>query len=145
MGFAPWTAATKCSDGPTPGARALMKFLTETVPGAKSMGIYNCRPVRGGSARSVHSEGRALDVGMPMDGGHGSAAGHTLVQLLRPVADKLGIQAIIYDRKIWSAKSPGPDGRPYTGANPHYDHLHVELTRTAGAKLTLATVRKVLT
>lgn len=140
--FAPWQAATRCSGSASPGARALMKHVLDTTPGARSLGIYSCRAVRGGGTRSIHSEGRALDVGMPMSGGRGSKAGHALVRALIPVASKLGVQAIIYDRKIWSARSP--KGRAYNGVNPHYDHLHIEMTRSAAAKLNLATVRAIL-
>jgi hypothetical protein len=102
----------------------------------------NCRTVVGGSTTSAHGEGRALDIGMPMKNGRGSAAGHRLVKLLGTVGKKLGVQAIIYDRTIWSAKSPG--GRRYTGAHPHYDHIHVELTRSAASNLTKATIRGLL-
>ncbi len=104
----------------------------------------NCRAVRGGGTRSIHSEGRALDVAMPTTGGRGSKAGHSLVQTLRADAAALGIQCIIYDRRIWSARSPGKNGRAYGGVNPHYDHLHIELTRSAASKLTVATARSIL-
>jgi Putative peptidoglycan binding domain len=57
-------------------------------------------------------------------------------------ADRIGLQCIIYDRTIWSARSP--DGRPYEGVNPHYDHLHIELTWQAARQLTLATAVAVL-
>lgn len=142
MGFAPWTGATRCTDGATPGARALMAWVLANTAGARSLGIYNCRTVRGGSTTSTHGEGRALDIAMPMSSGRGSPAGRRLVALLAKDAAKLGIQALIYDRTIWSAKSPS--GRRYTGVHPHYDHVHVELTRTAGAKLTKATISSVL-
>lgn len=142
--FAPWQGADHCTGAATPGAKALMKFLVGAVPHAANMGIYNCRNVRGGSTTSCHGEGRADDVGMPMVGGKGSPQGHALVQVLRPIASELGIQCIIYDRTIWSAKSPGKNGRPYTGADPHYTHIHIELTRAAGQKINLATVKHVL-
>lgn len=142
MAFAPWQAASRCTGAATPGARALMKWALDTHPEATNLGIYCCRNVRGSASEmSCHAEGRASDVGFP---GRGNPAGHRLVQQLRPHAAELGVQAIIFDRTIWSAKSPGPAGRPYTGANPHYDHVHVELTRTAATKLTVATIRYVL-
>jgi hypothetical protein len=144
MPFAPYQSATRCSGSAPAGSRALMKYLLDTEPGSRNLGIYNCRAVRGGGARSLHSEGRALDLGMPMTNGKGSAAGMALVEALRLVADDLGIQCIIYNRRIWSAKSPGKTGRAYTGVNPHYDHLHIELTRSAGSGLALAKIRAVL-
>lgn len=142
VAFATWQGATRCTSGATPGARALMVWILDNAKGARNGGIFNCRNVRGGSTTSLHGEGRALDVMMPMARGRGSAAGHKLVDQLRANAGKLGIQAIIYDRKIWSAKSPG--GRAYNGVNPHYDHLHIELNRESSRSLTLARVKDVL-
>lgn len=141
MGFAPWQAATHCVGSARPGARALMAFILATHPKASSAGIYACRQVRGGSSMSCHAEGRALDVHFP---GHANPAGAALVHQLRPIAAQLGIQAVIFSRTIWSAKSPGKTGRRYTGANPHYDHVHIELTRSSAEKLTKATVRAVV-
>lgn len=142
--FSAWYPAERCTDGPEPGAKALMAYVLETFPEARNLGIYNCRTVRGGTTTSPHGEGRADDFGFPLDSdGTGSKYGHALVDaLLEAGPSKLGIQAIIYDRTIWSAKSP--EGRPYTGTHPHYDHVHVEMTREAAAAVTLATVRAVL-
>jgi murein L,D-transpeptidase YcbB/YkuD len=105
------------------------------------MGIYNCRVVAGTPTKSLHGEGRAVDFGMPMVDGRGSAAGHDIVRRLGAQGHRLGVQALIYDRRIWSAKSP--TGRAYTGRDPHYDHLHIELTRHAASRMNLATFRAV--
>jgi peptidoglycan hydrolase-like protein with peptidoglycan-binding domain len=142
--FAAWYPAEQCTDGPEPGAKALMALILENFEQARNLGIYNCRTVRGGTTTSPHGEGRALDVGFPLDSdGTGSKYGYALVNaLLAADPVRLGIQAIIYDRKIWSAKSPA--GRAYTGTHPHYDHVHFEITRSAAASITLATVRAVL-
>lgn len=141
--FAAWYPAETCTDGPGDGAKALMAYVLENFPEASNWGIYNCRTVRGGSTTSPHGEGRACDFGMPMtSSGRGSAAGKRLVDALGRAGKDLGIQAIIYDRTIWSAKSPG--GRRYNGASPHYDHVHVEMTRSAARSVTLATVRRVM-
>lgn len=142
MNFAPWEACRACSSGPQPGAVALLAWCREVAPQGRSMGIFYCRPVRGGSSLSLHSCGRALDWGMPMEGGRGSSAGHGLVSWIGSAGRRLGVQAIIYDRRIWSARSP--NGRAYTGVAPHYDHLHIELTAASARNLTLATLRSVL-
>lgn len=140
--FAPWQRATDCSGSARPGALALLAYLRSEFPSGKSLGIYNCRRVRGSVVPSIHSEGRALDWGVTMVNGKGSPEGHEIVKLLASQGSRLGIQAIIYDRKIWSNASP--NGRSYTGVAPHYDHLHIELTRNAGEKLNLATLYSVL-
>lgn len=141
--FAPWTGATRCTGSARPGARALMNYVLANFPKARNLGIYNCRGIAGTSTTSTHGEGRALDVGFPMQSGKGSFYGYALVDALRKAGPaNLGVQAIIYDRKIWSAKSP--NSRRYTGAHPHYDHVHIELTRGAADSMTLATVRRFL-
>lgn len=140
MGFPPWEPADHCTKGPQPGAVAFMKWFVENYSnkGGFNLGIFNCRPVRGASNTSMHGEGRACDCGFPV----GDKDGDELLRRLLKVPGRLGIQAIIYERVIYSAKSPG--GRPYTGLVPHLDHLHVEFTREAGNRLTYATVKKVM-
>lgn len=139
--WASWQGADDCTDGPTSGARHLLAYLAESWPQGSSMGIYNCRSVVGGSTTSLHGEGRAVDWGMPMHRGRGTRVGRSIVDALGAHGRRLGIQAVIYDREIWSEKSP--DGRYYGGQHPHYDHLHIELTWEAARRLTLATLREV--
>ncbi len=77
---------------------------------ARSLGVYNCRTVRGGTTKSLHGEGRAVDLGLPLGSdGKGIPVGHEIVRRLGVVGVDLGVQSVIYDRRIWSAVSP--DGR----------------------------------
>lgn len=142
MSFPRWEMASHCTGGPSQGALALMRWFVEeyhdTGKGGFNLGIYNCRSVRGASTTSCHGEGRADDLGFPV----GDPDGDELLRRLLKVPGRLGIQAIIYERRIYSAKSP--KGRPYPGLVPHTDHLHVELTREAAAKLTYATVKRIM-
>lgn len=140
MGFALWESARTCTGAPAPGAVAFMAWFTENYGkrGGYNLGIYNCRTVRGGATTSMHGEGRACDLGFPV----GDPDGDALLRVLIANAGKLGIQAIIYERRIYSAKSP--EGRPYTGIAPHYDHLHVEFSREAARNLNLKTIRSIL-
>lgn len=120
-----------------------MEWCLAAYPGvARSGGIYNCRPVRGSSAVSIHSEGRALDVMMPVVGGRAHASGHELLGRLAAGADGLGLQAVIWDRRIYSRRSPS--GRAYNGSNPHVDHLHVEMVRASADSLSPSSVRSLL-
>lgn len=142
MNWAVWEPATVCSGKVSPGAAALAAWLQETYPQSWSMGIYNCRTVRGGATKSLHGEGRAYDNGWPMDGNRPTASGYALAERLGEHGRRLGLQCIIYGRRIWSATSPA--GRPYTGVHPHHDHHHIELNRAAARSLNLATLRSVL-
>jgi hypothetical protein len=142
MAFVTWTPATRCTEDARPGARALQKVILERHPKGSNLGIFNCRTVRGGSTTSKHGEGRAGDVGFAMYRGRGTKVGHALVKELIEHGERLGLEAVIYDRTIWSAKSPG--GRPYTGVHPHYDHVHWEISRHAAETLTVERVREIL-
>ena len=142
MIWADWTACTACTGGPADGARHFLAWFLESYPQGKSQGIYNCRFVAGTGSRSVHSCGRAIDCWLPFVNGGANPAGHEIVRRLGEHGKRLGIQAIIFDRTIWSARSP--NGRPYTGVHPHTDHLHVELTPDAASRLTLTTLRTVI-
>lgn len=136
MRFARWEKAVRCSGGPALGAVALLNWLSRQWPHGWSGGIYNCRPVRGRQSMSIHAEGRAVDFMLPVHQGKAHESGDDIVKALGARGDQLGIQAIIWNRRIWSARSP--NGRPYTGVNPHIDHLHIELTRKGAATLTAA-------
>lgn len=142
MRWSPWQGATGCSSGPTSGAIALRDWLLDAYPDGSSGGIYNCRTVRGSASPSIHGEGRAFDLMLPVIDGRGAPVGHDIVARLGSAGDRLGIQCVIFDRTIWSGRSPA--GRPYTGVHPHYDHLHIELTRQAGRSLTVGTLSMTL-
>lgn len=135
-------ASGRCTDGPSSGAVALRDFMMSQYVEARDGGIYNCRTVRGSQTPSIHGEGRAWDMTLPVRNGRGHPRGHDAVKQLAGYGRRFGIQSIIFDRTIWSARSPS--GRQYAGVHPHYDHLHIELTRDAASKLTVATLRSVL-
>jgi hypothetical protein len=149
LAFATWEGCTACSGGPQPGASALLAYWLEQAPaiaadlgvsdeGLRSLGIYNCRPVRGSTSLSIHACGRAVDLGVPV-----SVAGHRVMvdflTRLAPHAKSLGIQLVIFSRTSGSARNPWPTA--YGGVHPHEDHAHVELNGAAARSLTLATLR----
>lgn len=140
MTFRPWQAATHCTDGPQPGTMALMQAALDVLgdEGLYSLGIYNCRSVRGASTTSTHGEGRAGDFGFAI----GDPDGDRLCRVFVDKAWALGLQCVIYEREIWSRNHP--DGDYYSGVAPHYDHIHAEQTRYAAEHLTLAHARRVL-
>lgn len=133
--FARWQQATRVAGGAQPGARALMAALTLRFIHAESWGIYSGRNTALGNL-SAHAEGRALDLGCSL------GVGENMVRYLLDLGPwKLGISVIIHNRKIYSARSP--HGRPYSGV-PHLDHVHIEMTRKAAARLSLARAKRVL-
>lgn len=138
MKWASYQFARACTGREQPGTVAMMIALDEWVAEQFSLGIYNCRDIRGGETTSLHGEGRAYDCGLPMVGGRGNPIGYRIIERLGQIGDVAGIQLIIFDRKKWSLQG---DGRPYTGLVPHYDHLHIELNWWGATNMTLATWR----
>jgi hypothetical protein len=108
-----------------------------------SLGICNCRSVRGGSTFSHHANCRAYDCGIPTnDKRYRPELGDPIHRLLGPHGQRLGFDHLILNRIIYSRRSP--DGRPYKGVHPHYNHAHIGLTSKAGANLNYATLVAVL-
>lgn len=141
--FAPYEAAVACTGSSRSGARALMEWCLAKYSGvARNGGIYNCRSVRGSTTTSIHSEGRALDVMFPVHNGKAHASGTELLNTLARNGTSLGIQSIIWNRKIYSRRTP--NGRDYSGVNPHVDHLHIEMVRTSANSLTIAQINSIL-
>ena len=124
--------AGACTTGPQPGSRALMAWWLARFggQGAINTGIFNCRVIAGSPVRSLHGEGRAADLGVRP---HGAGYGHEAAGLLLANSGELGIQCIIWSRHIWSGARPNEGFRPYSGSNPHIDHLHVELSWPAAS------------
>lgn len=121
-----------------------MAFCLDTWDFTFSMGIYNCRNARGSTSLSHHAEGRALDIGIPTitPSRADAVKGMQVVHALGSTGARLGIDHLIYNRTIWSARKPG--GRPYTGEHPHYDHIHAGLTQLSGANLSYGTLLAVI-
>jgi hypothetical protein len=135
--------AKRCTDGPTPGAKALMAYFLGQFgsQGGKNLGIYNCRSVRGGTTTSLHGEGRACDLGINP---HAAPYGTLLAEQLRLQSAELGVQCLIWNGRIWSGAYPDAGWRVYTGTNAHVDHIHLELTRAAATSLTVQKIQSVL-
>jgi hypothetical protein len=133
--------ATYCTGGAQSGAVDLGEYIREAFPGlintaiaGRGIQIYNCRSVSGSGSRSIHSEGRALDVFIPTQGGRAdNAQGDRIANWLVENAETIGVQMLIWDRTLWK---PGRDGRCYTGSHPHHDHIHIELNWEAARRQT---------
>ena len=84
----------------------------------ESWGICNCRPVAGSSTWSQHAWCNAEDV-------HGSfiAMGAAADWLVRSGKTRqLPVGQVIFNRRVWEYGDS--ESRPYTGLNPHLDHIH---------------------
>lgn len=145
MPWATYEYARTCTGSAKPGAVALMSWINKNYPKSKNWGIYSCRIIPGSSSMSLHGEGRALDVGYALVNGKANPDGYRLFAHLKRHAVELGIQGIIWDRKISTNRG---DDRPYSGGpdvtSAHVDHLHVELTNNAARSLTAAKIAQIM-
>lgn len=136
-------APTSCSGRAQTGAKALMAailyLLGEAHPGvAHTAGIYNCRNQRGGGTLSHHARGSAGDTGFP---GVAHPVGSKLARALVACADALGVQRVIWAKQIIDCRA---GWRDYFGTNPHWDHVHWELTVAAMTTLTFERAVEIL-
>lgn len=139
-GAGAWTGTDSCEGGMTSGASTLREYLYTYFPQLTLVGGYACRHINGNASQtSVHATGRALDLHIPLAAG-GAAdndLGDPIAHWLIRNAESMGIQYIIWDRSSWNASRPsGEKFRPYGGASPHTDHLHIELSLAAAAEET---------
>lgn len=125
-----------CALAPEPGTAALAAALLDTWEISWSLGILNCRPP------SIHSDGRAFDMALPMIDGRANPIGYEVVARVKAVAEQLGVQEAIYDRKRWSEHYP--DSVYYGGISPHLDHIHFSQNKASARSLTYATAKRLL-
>lgn len=132
-----YVGARTCTSGPTTGARGGMAWFMAKYAddGGLNAGIYNCRSIRGGTTTSLHGEGRAFDAAIRP---YSARYGTELADLIRRHSKELGVQCVIWNRKIWSGYYD--NWRSYSGTNPHVDHLHIELTWAAANRSQAETV-----
>lgn len=64
-----------------------------------------------------HPSGHALDFM--------TNTGTALAEYARVNAARLGVKYIIWNRQQWSVAKASQGWRPYTGSNPHTDHVHI--------------------
>jgi hypothetical protein len=108
--------------------------------GHQPMGGFAPGGVRSGHmVGSAHYEGRAVDVFVrPISPRH-KRAGWAMAQYLVASADRLAVETVIFDGRIWTARRAGQGWRTYrvntSGRSravaailEHRDHVHVDVT-----------------
>lgn len=113
------------------GVNQLQTWLIARYPKTFNLGTYVCRGNTGGAGLSLHAEGRAGDTGVPFR----HPSGFAIRDFLITNAADLGVQEVIWDRRIWHANRPYL--RDYGGPNPHTDHVHWALCWRTARTLTV--------
>jgi hypothetical protein len=145
--------AKDCRKKPTPGAEALVAWLTQNA-GGQFWGIMRCE--RWGKGRaSLHAEGRAIDWHLDVHNARDRAEATRLIDLflapdkagnVHALARRMGIQELIWNCKGWFSGDGGL--RPYSvcydkngkrvknvdETAAHMDHIHIGVN-WAGARM----------
>lgn len=130
---ATWLGPAHCS----PGIQLLSRVAGHKWPtlftDVGTYGCFNRRPISGGSQKSVHGDGRALDVG------HGHTPSTEQLQAMAELVwhltsgcYSLGVCRMLYNRHAWDGARGWHASTSMGG--PHLDHLHLELTPIAAWK-----------
>ena len=132
--YADYHGQKSCNPVAQPGTAALRSLILSTYGVGRDGGIARACEIGG---TSEHKEGRAwdwmLNVNDPVEAHHAYAVTQWLVgpdASGEPAgnARRLGIMYLIWNRTIWSAYNAAAGWQPYTGPNPHTDHVHVSLS-----------------
>jgi hypothetical protein len=107
--------------------KRLMNYYFPTI----QFGGYNSRTTAMGSF-SFHAVGLAADLHFNVKNAQEEATGEMLFYAFIRNATIIGIDHIIWNRRIWSKEKPTI--RPYTGGkrNPHTNHVHIAFLDKAG-------------
>lgn len=129
------TQAGQCDATAKPGTVALRAWLVDAFGEPKSPGVQNILRDCSVGSPSEHWEGRAYDF-MVQDLDQGQQIVDALTasdQDGNPnaLARRAGVMYMIFNERMWRAYQQGdlPPGSwgPYTGPNPHTDHVHISL------------------
>src|SRR4051794_1484291 len=127
------------ADGLTPRAEQVRSELRR-VFGSLPLGGYAAGGVSTGhQAGSAHYEGRAIDVFVRPVSADNKRKGWAIASYLVAQADRLSIDTVIFDDKIWKVGSRSADGwetYEVPSGSPgdqavleHRDHVHVDVAR----------------
>lgn len=140
--LAAYQAQTTCSPSAKPGVADFAARLLRAKRTTRNLGIVRACSAGG---RSEHKEGRAFDWGVNAKTAAGRATAAAMITWLfktdkygnkYAMARRMGIQYVIWNRKIWGAYSADSGWRKYTGANRHTDHVHISFTWAGARKRT---------
>lgn len=123
-----YAGQTSCDPFVKPGAKAFGDLMLQTY----GTGAYGVARLCHQDATSEHKEGRAVDWMLSASDPAQRAVADSATAWLTADgginARRLGVMYIIWNRSMWRAYAPERGWQPYSGANPHTDHIHVSLT-----------------
>lgn len=123
---ATWDTPPACSPGVKQIARVMAGRWPTLFTDVGTYGCFNRRNVTGGSQKSVHGDGRALDVGFGSNPtSEQLQAMAEAVWALTSGCHALGVCRLLYNRHAFDAARGWHPSSSMGG--PHLDHLHLEV------------------
>jgi hypothetical protein len=131
------SASDRLDDAGLTHRAAVVRRDVEAVFGELSLGGFAPGGVTTGHMEgSAHYEGRAVDIFVRPISAENKKRGWAIAQYLVAQADRLSIQTVIFDDRIWKAGSSSKDG--WTNYHPpdgpgdraileHRDHVHMDV------------------
>lgn len=139
----PYLPQISCDPVARPGTVALRSLLLTTY-GGRDLGTTRACAAEAGT--SEHKDGRAFDWGLlASDPAEAAIAQQFLDWALKAGPDgkpyynarRLGIMYLIWNGRIWGSYTTTNGGwKPYSGAVPHTDHIHISLSWNGAMKRT---------
>lgn len=129
-----------CDPAAKPGVLAARKLLLAKFGGGSGSITRACSS----GGLSEHKEGRAWDWSLRASRAKDRRiARRATTWLTRSVggqpaahARQLGVMYVIWNRRIWRGYDAAAGWQPYSGENPHTDHIHVSFTWNGATKRT---------
>lgn len=128
--YAVYEGQSTCSTDPKPGVVDFSRMALAAYPYTGSYGISRECNLGG---QSEHKEGRAFDWMVSASNSRDVGAVDDMINWLLATdrygnrhanARRLGVMYIIWNRYMWRAYRPDDGWQPYSGPNPHTDHVH---------------------
>ena len=126
----PFVGQRVCDPVAKPGVRAFASMVLDTYRVTRSLGIVrDC----GAGGTSEHKEGRGWDWGVNSFDPQQKEMGDRLTAWLLEtdsagnkyaMARRTGVMYMIWNKRIWKAYAAEQGWQPYSGPNPHTDHVH---------------------
>lgn len=123
-----YAGQTSCDPTDKPGSVAFGQLLKTVYP----RGVVGISRSCTEAGTSEHKDGRAVDFMINAKDPAQKAVGDAIVGWITAnngeIARRLGVMYLIWDGKFWGGYAPQDGWIPYTGSNPHTDHIHTSLT-----------------
>jgi DNA-directed RNA polymerase subunit N (RpoN/RPB10) len=140
-GYAAYDGQDTCDPTAKPGVIGFRDLLNRTY------GVHTAYIGRSCDTAGVseHEEGRALDYMLNVNNATQRDIANTVLNWLlatdqygnrHALARRLGVMYIIWNRQQWRSYRPGDGWQPYSGSNPHTDHIHISFSWPGARKQT---------